>query len=143
MNLNIKKATNSEEIQQCLHLRFKIFVEGQNVPHHQEIDGKDTESEHYLLLKDHQPAGVARVRFIDNYAKIERVGILNEYQGQKLGQQLMQRILMDLQQNKALVLAKLSSQTQAIPFYEKLGFMVCSEEYIEANIPHKDMKRAL
>jgi predicted GNAT family N-acyltransferase len=27
-----------------------------------------------------------------------------------------------------------------MPFYEKLGFAVCSEEYLDANIPHRDMR---
>ena len=49
-------------------------------------------------------------------------------------------ILSDLKHSTGIVMAKLSSQTYAIPFYEKLGFTVCSGEYMDANIPHKDMK---
>lgn len=51
----------------------------------------------------------------------------------------MKTILFDLKQSGVIAYAKLSSQTYAIPFYEKLGFVVCSEEYMDANIPHKDM----
>jgi len=36
----------------------------------------------------------------------------------------------------------LSAQVQATPFYEKLGFTVVSEEYLEAGIPHVDMVRS-
>lgn len=138
--LVVKKADASDELQQCITIRRKVFVEGQNVPLQEELDGKDGESEHYLLSIDNQPAGVARVRFIENYAKIERVAILDEHQGKGLGKEIMQKILADLQENKTVQIAKLSAQTYAIPFYEKLGFSVCSEEYLDANIPHKDMK---
>lgn len=141
MIISIKKASSAEEIQQCMDMRMQIFVKGQNVPLNEEVDGKDKDSDHYLLLVNQQPAGVARVRFIEHYAKIERVGILDTYQGKGLGREIMQQILTELQTNKAVQMAKLSSQTHAIPFYEKLGFKVCSEEYMDANIPHKDMWR--
>lgn len=112
---------------------------GQNVPQNEEVDGKDQDSDHYLLTIDTKPVGVARVRYIEDFAKIERVAILNHYQGLGFGQQIMKTILSDLKQLAVIASAKLSSQTYAIPFYEKLGFIVCSEEYMDANIPHKDM----
>lgn len=140
MTIYVKKASSPHEIQQCMAIRTKVFVEGQNVPINEEVDGKDKDSEHYLLLMNKQPAAVARVRFIEQFAKIERVAVLDEYQGKGLGKEIMCKILADLHANKAVKFAKLSSQTHAIPFYEKLGFMVCSEEYMDANIPHKDMK---
>lgn len=140
MNIDVKKASSPAEMQQCWAIRTKVFVDGQQVPLHEDRDGKDQDSEHYLLFIDAQAVGVARVRFIERCAKIERVAILDEYQGLGLGKAIMQQILADLHQNPAVIAAKLSAQTQAIPFYEKLGFRVCSEEYLDANIPHKDMK---
>lgn len=141
--LNIKKVVTDEEIQRCLDIRFKVFVEGQNVPIEEEIDGKDDQSEHYLLFSDTTPAAVARVRHLENYAKIERVAVLEDYQGRGLGREIMKFILSDLRQDSNLKKAKLSSQTHAIPFYEKLGFLVCSDEYLDAGIPHKDMEFSL
>ena len=35
----------------------------------------------------------------------------------------------------------LSAQVHATPFYERLGFAVVSEEFLEAGIPHVDMVR--
>lgn len=139
MKVTVNKVSSSTEIQQCFDVRLKVFVEGQNVPLNEEVDGKDKDSEHYLLTVNHLPAGVARVRIIDDYAKIERVGILDEFQGKGFGKQVMDVILLDLNMRSNLSAAKLSSQTHAIPFYEKLGFIVCSDEYMDAGIPHKDM----
>ena len=34
----------------------------------------------------------------------------------------------------------LEAQTYAIPFYERLGFKVCSEEFLEDGIPHVKME---
>ncbi|TAL63398.1 MAG: GNAT family N-acetyltransferase [Legionella sp.] len=139
MNISINRVTSPEDLQHCFAIRCKVFVEGQNVPLAEEMDGNDETSNHYLLCIDEQPAGVARVRFIEDYAKIERVAIMDDYQGKGLGHKLMDYILTELKHLKTIKKAKLSSQTYAIPFYEKLGFTVCSEEYLDANIPHKDM----
>ncbi len=139
MKIVINKITSQKELEDCLNIRLQVFVNGQNVSLEEEIDGKDKESEHYLLKVEGRPVGVARVRFIDKDAKIERVAILESLQNKGLGKQLMNAIIEDLKQNSELQNARLGSQTHAIPFYERLGFIVCSEEYMDAGIPHKDM----
>ena len=35
----------------------------------------------------------------------------------------------------------LSAQVHATPFYERLGFKIVSDEFLEAGIPHVDMVR--
>jgi len=139
MNVLVNKVSLAEDIQKCLDIRTTVFVIGQNVPQSEEVDGKDQDSDHYLLTIDGMPVGVARVRYTEDFAKIERVAILNDYQGQGFGVQIMRKMLSDIRQSAAIASVKLSSQTYAIPFYEKLGFSVCSEEYMDANIPHRDM----
>jgi predicted GNAT family N-acyltransferase len=37
----------------------------------------------------------------------------------------------------------LSAQTHAIGFYEKFGFVVEGGEYLDCNIPHRDMRKFL
>lgn len=143
MNLFITKVSSPEDIQKCFAIRTQVFVEGQNVPIEEEVDGHDENSEHYLLLVDEQPVAAARVRFMEEEAKIERVAVLQEHQGRGYGKLIMTRILFDLKHHEIIKKAKLSSQVHAIPFYEKLGFIICSEEYMDAGIPHKDMKMRL
>ena len=139
----VKKVSVPTDIQSCLAIRHQVFVEGQNVPLDEEVDGLDSSSEHYLLYLNQQPAGTARVRYIEDFAKIERVAILETYQQQGLGHVLMRFIIENLQENHQIKKAKLGAQTYAIAFYEKLGFEVCGDEYLDAGIPHKDMQRYL
>ncbi|KTC64806.1 GNAT family acetyltransferase (plasmid) [Legionella adelaidensis] len=144
MKISIKKVNTKEEINQCLHIRFKVFVQGQSVPLEEDQDGRDfLESEHFLLRIHQEPVGTARIRYLADTAKIERVAILNSYQGTGLGKRLMETILDYLKREKKVAYAKLGAQTHAIPFYEKLGFIICSEEYLDAGISHKDMKISL
>lgn len=140
MNILVKKVSTSEEIKRCLAIRQKVFVIGQNVPIDEEVDGKDEASHHYLLFVDNHAVGVARVRYVDDFAKIERVAILDEYQGKGLGKRIMEGVLTDIKKNGGALIAKLSAQTYAISFYEKLGFSLCGEEYLDAGILHRDMK---
>lgn len=77
---------------------------------------------------------------VEDFAKIERVAILEAYQNQGLGHVLMNFIIEDIQHGHQVNKAKLGAQTYAIPFYEKLGFVICSNEYLDAGIPHKDMQ---
>jgi predicted GNAT family N-acyltransferase len=142
-NVLVKKVSETTDIQICLAIRRQVFVEGQNVPINEEVDGLDPTSEHYLLYLNQLPAGTARVRYIDDYAKIERVAILDDYQGQGLGHVLMNFIIENIKQNPQVQKTKLSAQTYAIPFYEKLGFIVYSDEYLDAGISHKDMQLKL
>lgn len=139
-NILVKKVSEATDIHACLAIRRQVFVEGQNVPIHEEVDGLDSNSEHYLLFLNQLPVGTARVRHSDDFAKIERVAILDVYQGQGLGHVLMNFIINDIKQNPRIKKAKLGAQTYAIPFYEKLGFEICSNEYLDAGILHKDMQ---
>jgi predicted GNAT family N-acyltransferase len=139
----VKKVSLQSDIQNCFAIRHQVFVEGQKVPLQEEVDGLDSSSEHYLLYVNQQPVGTARVRYLEDIAKIERVAILENHQYQGLGHVLMKFILENLEKNHLIKKAKLGAQTYAITFYEKLGFDVCGDEYLDAGIPHKDMQRYL
>ena len=140
MKFKIEKALSPNLIQQCMDIRHCVFIDGQNVPSELELDGKDPQSEHYLLTAENTSVATARIQLFSTYAKIERVAVLPSFQGHQLGSGLMQYILADLKKRPDIKQARLSSQTHAIPFYEKLGFELSSDEYIDAGIPHRDMK---
>jgi predicted GNAT family N-acyltransferase len=134
---------NSQDFEKCLAIRKAVFIIGQNVPENLEIDGLDKNSVHYLISINHSPVGTARVRYLDKKAKIERVAVLSECQGHGIGKKLMQCIIKDIKESNSVTQIVLSSQVHAIPFYQNLGFNICSEEYLDANIPHKDMEMSI
>lgn len=141
MNVKITRAISEEEIASCMQIRRKVFIEGQGVPEEIEVDGKENECDHYILKIDDFAAGTARVRYLGEKGKIQRVAILDEYQGKGLGRKLMQYIIEDIIKKGVAKSMVLSAQVHAISFYESLGFTVCSDEYMEAGILHKDMQK--
>jgi predicted GNAT family N-acyltransferase len=38
---------------------------------------------------------------------------------------------------------KLSAQVQAVEFYQRFGFSVVSDEFLEAGLPHVEMRREI
>lgn len=139
MAVSVQQISTLEDLEQCFKIRHLVFVIGQKVPVDEEVDGKDELCDHYLLYVDDTAVATARVSYINQYAKIERVAVLESFQGQGLGMHLMQHILSELKTMPDIKKARLGAQTQAIAFYEKLGFSICSDEYLDAGIRHKDM----
>lgn len=133
--------TRTKDIATCLKIRRVVFIEGQDVPEHEEVDGTDPDCLHYLMHEDGTAIATARVTDLGDTAKIQRVAVLEPHRGNGKGAKLMRAILEDLKGQ--FTLAKLGSQTHAIGFYERLGFEVYGPEYDDAGIPHRDMKITL
>lgn len=132
----------TDDLAACHALRREVFIGEQSVPEAEEMDDLDDEALHYLAEIDGQPIGTARVLVMGDTAKIGRVCVAARARGTGAGLALMRFVLEDAAA-RGLSRARLSSQTHAIPFYEKLGFVAYGEEYADAGIPHRDMVREL
>ncbi|RLJ51974.1 putative GNAT family N-acyltransferase [Litoreibacter meonggei] len=129
--------TRTDDITTCLQIRRVVFIDGQNVPEPEEIDGDDPNCIQYLATAKGAPAATARVKPLGKKAKIQRVAVLGTHRGTGLGAELMRFILTDLRAD--FDEAVLGSQLHAIGFYEKLGFEVFGPEFDDAGIPHRHM----
>ncbi len=137
----IRRAT-PEEMPAIFEIRRVVFIEGQNVPEHEERDGRDDEALHFIAYLDQTPIGTARALVESGTAKIGRVAVLEHFRRQGIGTALMHAFLDDLRQS-GVAKAKLGSQTHAIGFYERLGFKAEGPEFLDAGIPHRTMVREL
>lgn len=142
MGFKCRRADTSEDIARCLEIRDIVFVKEQGVDEALERDGLDGSAFHYIGELHGQPVAAARARLKDDCFKLERVAVLKDARGRGIGEQLMWFMMDDLAAgpDAAGRTFFLSSQTYAVPFYEKLGFRICSDEYMEAGIPHRDMR---
>lgn len=139
--IDVKVVTTEEEKQLAFHVRMKVFVEEQGVPQHLELDEFDNEAVHFIVLKDGEAIGAARLREISpKFGKIERVCILKELRGLKLGASIM-KFIEEYAIEHGWQKLKLNAQVYAIPFYEKLGYIVTSPEFLDAYIPHRAMEK--
>ena len=139
--MNIKIVTEQQELEQVFSVRTQVFVHEQNVPEEEEIDHLEEESIHFLVTDEEgNPAGAGRFRVVDEEGKVERICVMPEFRSKGVGKALMNAIE-QYGLTKHIKTFKLNAQNQAIPFYEKLGYSVTSDEFMDAGIPHHTMKK--
>lgn len=73
---------------------------------------------------------------------IGRMAVLKDWRGRGVGRALLQTLL-DLAVRQGLPRVTLSAQTHALGFYERAGFHVVGEPFMDAGIPHRKMVRDL
>ncbi|MDM7849794.1 GNAT family N-acetyltransferase [Pseudochrobactrum kiredjianiae] len=126
-----------------LKLRMDVFIVEQNCAF-AEIDGKDIGAFHLRILDGEELAACLRVLPPEKAApvKIGRVVVAPNYRGYKLGQRLMQEAVDFAQARFPGQPIELGGQSHLQKFYGSFGFVAISEEYLEDNIPHIDMRLA-
>ncbi|MBD1554064.1 GNAT family N-acetyltransferase [Pseudomonas typographi] len=118
-------------------IRQAVFVTEQAVPPEQEWDGEDDTAVHFLACEGEFAVGTAR---LTPDGHIGRVAVLKDWRGLNIGHALLQAALAQADR-QGLHEQKLTAQVHASAFYERQGFEVVSEEFLEAGIAHVDMLR--
>lgn len=125
-----------------LKLRVDVFVVEQKCPY-PEIDGRDVDALHLRLLDGDHLAASLRVlppEAGDPAVHIGRVVVSPTHRGQKLGQRLMGEAVAFCQQRFPGAAVELSAQSHLLAFYASFGFVGVSDEYLDAGVPHVDMR---
>lgn len=133
--LIISKALWSEDSEALAKLRTEVFVNEQQVPAEIEIDGRDTQCEHVKAVLQGKLVGTGRLL---PGGFIGRMCVLRQFRGQGIGS-LMLHQLIELARQEKYSQVLLNSQTDAIAFYQHYGFVIDSDEFMEAGISHRRM----
>jgi ElaA protein len=133
----------TEDLATCQALRRTVFIEEQNVPEADEVDGRDAGAVHLLARVEGRAVGTARLLVSGDSGKIGRVCVLAEMRGKGIGALLIEAAVREFAANPAIGKVKLSAQINALSFYERLGFTAEGDEYLDAGIVHRDMFRML
>lgn len=118
-------------------IREAVFIAEQSVPPELEWDGDDEDAIHFLALENDYPIGTARLL---RDGQIGRVSVLRDWRGMNIGDALMRAVIAEAER-RGLDEQRLTAQVHATRFYERLGFEVVSDEFLEAGLPHVDMLR--
>lgn len=142
-NIIVKKAQSEKEINDALDVRYQVFVVEQKIDKDIELDGLDQDCDHFVAYIDGLAVGAGRIRYLDNNkAKIERMAVLSEFRGKKIGGEILRTMVSYLTKNKIIEIV-LNSQYHAKAFYEKFGFKPQGKIFTEANIDHIKMTKNL
>jgi predicted GNAT family N-acyltransferase len=139
-NVEIVEADTRLRYAQCVQIRTRVFVIGQNVPAEREIDQHEDTCVHYVALASGVPVGTVRWRtYAPDTAKIERLAVLEEARGRGIGSRLMAYLLDEIPRHPEFSSIKLASQDHAIPFYAAMGFEVVGDAFEDGGLPHHNM----
>lgn len=117
-------------------IRRKVFIEEQQVPEALEWDGADEAAQHFLATDTHHKLiGCARLLA---GGRLGRMAVLPAWRHRGVGRALLEAAIAECRR-QGCAQVTLSAQTHAISFYRQSGFVVCSDIYDDAGIPHRDM----
>ncbi|MEN2666306.1 GNAT family N-acetyltransferase [Listeria aquatica] len=141
----VQKATTEQMRKDALQIRNDVFVKEQHVDPELEWDEFDDDPETTMFVdydQDHTPLATGRFRIVHGYGKVERICAQKVARGKGSGRKIMEAIEAEAKKRGVSKL-KLGAQVTAIPFYEKLGYEVCSDIFMDAGIEHKEMQKQI
>ncbi len=127
------------ELYAILRLRSEVFVVEQSCVY-LDPDGRDTEPDtrHWWVERDGAPVAYLRVLEDATARRIGRVATHMAARNSGLAAQLLQTVLGHTSGPWVL-----DSQSHLTGWYERFGFAVAGDEFIEDGIPHVPMHRAV
>ncbi len=121
-------------------IRTPVFIQEQQVPQQIEWDEMDPLCVHTLALDaDGTPIGTGRLA---PDGKIGRMAVLEEWRGKGVGAAILE-FLVACARERGLKECHMHAQCHALEFYLQQGFETQSEEFMEAGIPHVNMRKVL
>lgn len=120
-------------------LRREVFVIEQNVPQEIELDADDLTATHVVAIADGEVVGTLRMIEKPEHLKIGRVAVRRDYRGRGVARQLMD-FAMASARASGTTRFYLTAQSDKLGLYERFGFTAFGEEFMDAGMPHREMK---
>ena len=124
---------------QAYPIRLAVFVKEQGVPEELELDEEDPLAWHAIARLDGQAIGTARLQ---KDGKIGRMAVIQAYRRQGLASAMM-NVLLKFGRQHGINQFYLHAQIEALPFYERFGFVANGPVFNEAGIAHQIMRKVI
>lgn len=127
--------TSFDELLKVHMVRAIVFMSGQRCPYNIEIDEHEYSSLHILGELDDEPVAAARLRFVDGFAKFERIAVREPWRGKGIGHHLVD-YMMRAAREHGFERMKMHAQLYLVDYYREHGFEPCGDVFKEADIDH-------
>ena len=124
---------------QAYPIRLAVFVKEQGVPEELELDEEDPLAWHAIARLDGQAIGTARLQ---KDGKIGRMAVIQAYRRQGIASAMM-NVLLKFGRQHGINQFYLHAQIEALPFYERFGFVANGPVFNEAGIAHQIMRKVI
>jgi predicted GNAT family N-acyltransferase len=135
----IARLADAADLPAVFALRHEVFVIGQDVPEDLERDDLDAHSDHAVAVVDGEVVGTGRLL---PDGTIGRMAVASSVRGQGIGAAVL-GVLEEQARHRGLAAVGLHAQVHALGFYDRYGYVPCSEVYLEAGIEHQSMRKEL
>jgi predicted GNAT family N-acyltransferase len=149
----VRVAEDLADREACFSLRKEVFVAEQGVPEEIEYDAYDAVAVHVLAVREdglplgtgrllHGGAALGKTGGDASVGSLGRLAVSRAARGLGVGAALV-RAIEAAARARGLAAVDLHAQTQALGFYERLGYVAYGPEFPDAGIPHRAMRRVL
>lgn len=141
MKLIVKDFTELtvSELYSILKLRNEVFIVEQKIIY-QDLDDVDKIAKHVYMLENEEVVGYARIYAYAGEENTYKMGrIVSKTRGEGIGSKIVCESIKVVEKTLGGEKIIIDAQTHAQKFYEKQGFVVCSDEFLEEGIFHKKM----
>ncbi|MFJ3660506.1 GNAT family N-acetyltransferase [Streptomyces sp. NPDC090119] len=149
----VRVAEDPADREACFTVRKDVFVAEQGVPQDIEYDAYDATAVHVLAMGEdgvplgtgrllHGAAAAAKTGGDASVGSLGRLAVTRRARGLGVGAALV-RAIEDAARELGLTAVDLHAQTQALGFYERLGYTAYGPEFLDAGIAHRAMRRPL
>ena len=125
-------------------LRREVFVHEQAIPAELEADPADADAVHAVATNRFGQV-VATGRLLqqaNGVTKLGRMAVSRSLRDQGIGAKVLAALVQAARERGGRE-AMLQAQTAAVAFYQRAGFVACGGEFVEAGIPHLEMRMPL
>ncbi len=144
MELIVKKFSelSTTELYEILKSRLEIFMLEQRIIC-QDLDNVDYVSSHYFFMESNRVIAYLRAYEGDSEDVLMMGRVLTLDHKKGIGRELMTKTIEHIKATTSYKKISLHAQKSAIGFYEKMGFLITSPEFLEEGVVHVTMERVL
>lgn len=123
-------------------LRYEVFCREQGVPRHEERDGRDHDGLHLIAVGEGETVATCRLVFVGTTVQFSRLAVARPARRLGIASAMLQVTDAETRAGGARRIV-LHAQVYARSLYDKAGYVVTGQEFVEAGIRHVAMEKVL
>jgi predicted GNAT family N-acyltransferase len=138
----IRPARDQSEVDAALALRYDVFCVEQGVSLEEERDGRDDEAMHHVVVEGGEIVGTCRLLAEGSDVKLGRMAVAASHRGRHLAAALLAEAdaqARELHARRIVLAAQLTAQA----VYDRAGYAPYGDVFLDADIEHVMMAKAL
>jgi predicted GNAT family N-acyltransferase len=140
--LEVREARTTDEVDDALRLRERVFCHEQGVTPSADRDGRDGEALHLVAIEGRRVVGTCRLVFEGAVAKLGRMAVEQDLRRSGVGKALLRQAEDAAREARSEVIS-LHAQLAARELYARQGYVDRGARFVEEGIPHVAMEKRL